>query len=138
MASSSSAAFLYHIYFQSVEPLMALTGAFVTHFTPAQFVNIMSPAAFTIDSIPPTIQLLLSNLASTYLLFALNEALVLRLSTDLNVWRAVIATYLICDAGHLYAVYASRPDLFWALSRWRSVDWTNLGVLWFDVVLRSA
>jgi hypothetical protein len=136
MESSPPVSVVYRVYFQTVEPLLALTGAYVSHFTPANFVNVMSPAAFAFDVVSPVIQLLLSTLASTYLLFSLNEALVLRLSADVNVWRAVTAACLICDAGHLYAIYVSRPDLFWALSRWRSADWTNMGILWFDVALR--
>src|SRR5438309_28017 len=89
-----------------IEPLMAINGAVITHFNPTKFLSVMSPAAFTIEGTPsslsssapvlfPAIQILLSSTASLYLLFGLNEGIVLRLTNDLNVWSCV--GYILCS-----------------------------------------
>jgi hypothetical protein len=53
----------------------------------------------------PESQIVCNQLASSYVLFALIEALVLRSTDDLKVWRAVVLALLVCDVGHIYAVW---------------------------------
>ena len=138
-------ALIYVHYFRTIEPILALVGAYLAHSSPGEFLQTMSPASFVMDdsslsssSSSQATQLLLSTLSATYFLFALNEALVLRATRNLSVWRSVQLSYMVCDVGHLYAIYVLCPSRFWAVAAWTARDWTNLGVLWFDVSLRAA
>ena len=69
-----------------------------------------------------------------YLLFAINEALVLRSTSDLRVWRTVLLGLLIADLGHLYSVRALGMDIYWNVLKWNKMDFGNVG---FVVSLHS-
>jgi hypothetical protein len=83
-------------------------------------------------------QVIFDNLAATYVLFAFNEAVVLRVTDDIRVWKAVIAGILCCDLVHLYASHnALGKDVFWNPQLWRQDDWVNDGTLYLGMVIRS-
>jgi len=130
---------LYRIFFLSIEPLLAFSGACLSHFHPYKFVASITPASIHTSPplvVTPTIQLLCTNIAALYLLFTINEAIVLRLSNDINVWRAVIAGMLISDFGHLYGVYAADPARATEWGMWVMEEWFNVLTLSFGAVVR--
>src|SRR5436190_1542401 len=92
----------YRFFFLFLEPLLALAGAYVAHFQPQQYLHLTSPSTFSASSpVPLATQVVLSQLANLYFLFAVNEALVLRATADLRVWRTVLVALLVADVGHL-------------------------------------
>ncbi len=52
-------------------------------------------------------------LTNVYVLFALNEALVLRSILDIKVWRTIQELLMIVDFGHLCIVFGLGADVRW-------------------------
>jgi len=125
----------YQILFLYFEPFMAFGGAILCHFKPALFLNTMSPTAIY----APSNQVIYDQVAATYTLFAFNEAVVLRVTNDLRVWKTILLGILVCDIIHLYASYtALGAATFWDPRLWRWGDAINLGSLWGQAVIRVA
>ena len=125
----------YRLLFLYFEPFMAFTGAIICLFNPTLFLNGMSPTAVY----APSNQVIFDQLAGTYTLFAFNEAVVLRVTNDIRVWKAILVGILICDMIHLYASYtALGATVFWDPRLWRLEDTINLGTLWGQSVVRIA
>jgi len=125
----------YRILFLYFEPFMAFFGAVICHFDPTRFLNTMSPTAVY----APSNQVIFDQVAATYTLFAFNEAVVLRVTNELRVWKTIMIGILICDAIHLYASYvALGPAAFWDPRLWRLEDAVNLGILWGQSAFRIA
>lgn len=126
---------IYRAVFLYFEPVAAFFGACLLHFRPTMFLNTMAPVAkYAADN-----QVIYDQLAATYTLFALNEAIVLRVTNDLRVWKAILGGILICDAIHLYGSWAALGGaVFWDPRNWRAEDWANLGSLWAQSAVRAA
>ncbi|RSM15080.1 hypothetical protein CDV31_005160 [Fusarium ambrosium] len=126
---------LYRLLFLYLEPLLAIGAAIQTHFAPKIFLNTMSQTS----EYAPDNQVIYDQVAALYTLFAFNEAVLLRLTNDIRVWKGVFIGIFICDILHLYASWASLgADVFWNPSAWRVEDWANLGALWGLGVVRVA
>lgn len=127
--------FAYRALFLYFEPFAALFGAVLLHFRPQLFLNTMSPIArYASDN-----QVIYDQLSATYTLFAFNEAVLLRVTKDLRVWKALLVGILVCDAIHLYGSWAALGgDVFWDVRSWRAEDWANLGSLWGQGAFRVA
>lgn len=52
-----------------------------------------------------TSQIVYDQLASTYLLFAFIEGVLLRVVDDIKTWRWIVFGLALCDAGHIYAAW---------------------------------
>lgn len=129
---------VYRALFLYFEPLAALLGTFTLHVYPSTFLNGMCQGSrYASDN-----QIIYDQLAGTYMLFAFNEAVVLRLTRDMLVWRAIIIGTLLCDALHIYASWtALGSSVFWDPRAWRVEDWSdwiNLGSLWGQAAIRVA
>lgn len=127
--------FAYRALFLYFEPFAAFFGSLLLHFRPEIFLNTMTPVAkYAADN-----QVIYDQLAATYTLFAFNEAVILRLTKDLRVWKALLVGILVCDAIHLYGSWAALGgDVFWDARSWRAEDWVNLGSLWGQAAIRVA
>jgi hypothetical protein len=127
--------FAYRALFLYFEPLAALSGALLLHFRPEVFLNTMSPVA----KYAPDNQVIYEQVAATYTLFAFNEAVILRITNDLRIWKALLIGILICDAIHLYGSWVALGGaIFWDIRSWRAEDWANLGTLWGQAAVRVA
>ncbi|KAF7557837.1 hypothetical protein G7Z17_g355 [Cylindrodendrum hubeiense] len=127
--------FAYRALFLYFEPFSALGGSALLHFFPSLFLNTMSLTA----QYAPDNQVIYDQLAATYVLFAFNEAVVLRLTNDIRVWRAILMGILLCDAIHLYGSWSALGSaVFWDPRAWRPEDWVNLGALWGQGFVRLA
>ncbi|EKG17114.1 hypothetical protein MPH_05686 [Macrophomina phaseolina MS6] len=127
----------YTLFFLTVEPASALVGAFYAAFRPAIYLQLTHrPSAA--PSVPIGTQVALKQLANLYLLFALNEAIVLRATADLRVWRALLFCLLVADFGHLYSLSALGPAIYWHLARWNAMDWGNVAFVYLGASMRIA
>lgn len=125
---------LYRVLFLWFEPLAAFNGAILAHVYPTYFLRTMHATAIY-DS---THQVIFDQLAATYVLFAINEGIVLRLTNDIRIWRTMIAGILCCDLIHLYGSYnALGREVFFTPGLWRPDDWMNLSMLFVPIFLRS-
>ncbi|KAM0263142.1 hypothetical protein ACHAQJ_001295 [Trichoderma viride] len=127
--------FAYRALFLYFEPFAAFFGSLLLHFRPVTFLNTMSPVA----KYAPDNQVIYDQLAATYILFAFNEAVILRISNDLRVWKGILTGILVCDAIHLYGSWAALGGaVFWDPRVWRPEEWANLGTLWGQAAVRGA
>lgn len=79
----------------------------------------------------------MSQLANLYLGLGLLEALVLRATSELKVWRSFLLILLIADIGHLYSVAPVGTSIYWEYWRWNAIDWGNVGFVYFLAITRS-
>lgn len=77
-------------------------------------------------------------LANMYFVFAFNEALVLRATSDLRVWRVFLLGLLIADFGHIWSVNAFGLAFYYRFWEWNSIHWGNLGFVYVGASLRTA
>lgn len=130
--------FIYRFVFLYFEPVAALAGSALLHWSPQLFLTTMSP----VTAYVPSNQVVYDMLAATYVLFAFNEAVLLRQATrdnNLTTWKTVLTGILLCDAIHLYGSWgALGPAIFWNPLRWRWQDVVNLGSLWGQGAVRVA
>lgn len=78
----------------------------------------------------------MSQLANMYFFFALNEALVLRSTADLRVWRAVLFVLLVADIGHLYSMKESGLGVYYDVTSWNASHWGNIPWVYIGATLR--
>lgn len=124
---------ILHLY---LEPLMALNGAVLCILHPSTFLSTFSPTrGYTRSS-----QIIYDQLAATYVFLALVESVVLRSTSELPVWRAVMAALLVSDALHLLAGVRCMSDdgRLWAVAKWRVEDWMAVATLLVPGALRVA
>lgn len=130
----SAIALPYRLYFLYIEPVMTLTGAYLCIFQPLDFLARATPLQIT--EITPLTQLLITQIACLYIFHGLVEAIVLRLSKDLRVWKALAASILIADVGHLYSLYVAAPEALVNIQGWSSDERINYGILTLGLLLR--
>jgi hypothetical protein len=87
-------------------------------------------------TIPLSTSIVLSQLANLYLLFAINEALVLRSTSDLRVWKTVLFGLLLADFGHLYSVKDLGLEIYWNVLKWNRMDCGNVGFVYAGATMR--
>ncbi|KAI0025010.1 hypothetical protein F4780DRAFT_775483 [Xylariomycetidae sp. FL0641] len=127
----------YRLFFLIIEPMSALVGAFYAHFRQSEYLS-MTDALSAPQTLPTGTSVVMSQLANLYLLFALNEALVLRATGDLYVWRTLLFGLLVADFGHLYAVSAVGSWVFWDVTRYSAIDWGNVPFVYLGATMRLA
>jgi hypothetical protein len=96
----------YRLFFLTVEPLAALSGAVMIYYDPRQYLSLThAPSApSSSDTLPLSSNVVLLQLANLYTLFAFNEAFLLRCTSDLRVWKVILFGLLLADFGHLWSV----------------------------------
>jgi hypothetical protein len=135
----------YRIWFLYFEPAAALGGTYLCFFSSDRFLSGTVPlpaylAASSGSSVPmtPLLRMMLINIGALYVLFAIVEGVVLRLTREKSVWLAVLAAMLASDVGHIYAAYAIAPERIAQVLSWNSDEWVNYGTLIFGALLRLA
>ncbi|KAH9002281.1 hypothetical protein EDB86DRAFT_3063387 [Lactarius hatsudake] len=114
----------YRLFFLYVEPISALAGAY---YAASQFTRAV------VDT--PT-SMSLFQLANLYLLFALNEHLVLSSTSSLKTWRRLLSCLLIADFGHLATMSPAGPEIFWNVWRWNAMAWGSVGFVYLGATIR--
>ncbi|KAI9819481.1 MAG: hypothetical protein M1827_006929 [Pycnora praestabilis] len=154
LTETPSITLIYRLYFTTIEPLLALTGSYLAIFRPRQFLDLTAPASLLPSStnssddggaVSPLIRLLLMDISILYIFFALNLAILLRVCSDMRVWRTLLSTALFSDVGHLgRAWWAMELGFegggmkFWDMRQWGSGEWGSLGTLWLGLGMRVA
>lgn len=128
---------IYRLFFLIIEPISALVGAYYAHFRQEEYLR-LTHAGSAPASIPLGTSIVLSQLANMYLFFALNEALVLRSTSDLRVWKTVLFCLLVGDLGHLYTVRELGLPIYWSFSQWNAIDWGNIPFVYLGATMRIA
>ena len=128
----------YRLFFLYIEPVSALVGAYFAFFDQAFYLALTHSPSAPSGPIPASTQIVLSQLSNLYFFFAMNEALVLRSTKDLRVWKTLLFGLLIADLGHLWSVKAVGWDIYWRVENWNAIDWGNIGFVYAGAAMRSS
>ena len=122
MAQSKIHSF-YRTWFTVVDPLSLIPTVSGILFTPEFMMDALLPGATP----NPDHAFLLHQLAAMYAFMAIVLAGVLRATSDIKVWRVVIAGVLLVDISILVSMYVSLEHQGrLGLENWRWQDWGNL------------
>lgn len=136
---SSHIAPIYRLWHLYIEPFSAFYGAVLCARSPTLYLSVMSPQANLSHYNPQIHQIILDQLAATYLLFAFNQGVVLRVADgNLQLWRVMLAGMLLCDVVHVWATSKALGDALFVPAAWRFYDWVNVVMLIIPVVLRAS
>ena len=127
---------VYKYFFLYIEPLSAFIGAYYAFFEPQTYLDLTHSISSPKQGIPVSTHIILTQLSNLYFLFALNEALVLRATSDLRVWRTVLFCLLLADLGHLYSVSALGWDIYVNFMRWNAINWGNVAFVYAGAAMR--
>lgn len=130
--------FIYKLFFLYIEPVSALAGAYYAAFRPDDYLRDLSLAGAQPHLLTLTTQstMVLLQLANLYLLFALNEHLVLSSTDSLKTWRRLLFVLLIADFGHLVSMAPLGADAFWRIDRWNAMVWGSVGFVYAGASMR--
>lgn len=143
----------YRLFFLYLEPLSTLVGAYYAWFQPHTYLSLTHAASAPSPTVNPSVfsfftstssalvpigtHVVLRQLANLYFAFTLNEALVLRATDDLRVWRTLLFGLLVADFGHLYSCALLGWDYFYDVANWNSIAWGNIGFVYAGATLRT-
>lgn len=94
----------YQAFFLYIEPISTIIGAYYAWFQPQYYLDLThaSSAPSHILGVPVGTEVVLRQLANLYFAFTLNEALVLRATNDIRVWKTLLSGLLVADFGRTY------------------------------------
>lgn len=135
--SQLSPAIIFRIVMLYYEPFAAIAGAILVLSCPTSVLSGILPPNTSI-TLTPIHHFLITNIASLWLFFGVVEAIVLRLTSDLKIWSAVVGAMIFSDLGYLYARQRVVPawNIYWRVDRWRWEDWVNIGSTILILVMR--
>jgi uncharacterized membrane protein len=136
-AAAYSLPLAYRLFFLVIEPVMALVGAYYAYFNKNEYLR-LTHAASAPSPIPLGTSIAMSQLANLYLFFAINEALVLRSTSDVRVWKTVLFCLLVGDIGHLYTVRELGAGIYWSFTKWNAMDLGNIPFVYLGATTRLA
>lgn len=139
MGKLTSVPFLpYRLFFLYIEPFSALLGALYAA-RPAEYLSLLtlSTSGVANSTIPSTqVKMSLYQLSNLYLLFALNEHLVLSSTTSRRTWNRLLFCLLIADFGHLVTMAPLGLDAFWKVWEWNAMLWGSVGFVYIGATMR--
>jgi hypothetical protein len=127
----------YQVFFLYIEPIATLVGAYYAFFQPEIYLQLIQSSRIAgILAMPTATLVALRGLGNMYLAFALSEALVLRASYDMKVWRIFLLVLLIADFGHLYSCLPLGLEVYYDVMKWNAIDWGNIGFVYAGATIR--
>ncbi|KAE9409152.1 hypothetical protein BT96DRAFT_582599 [Gymnopus androsaceus JB14] len=138
--SLSTIPFPYTMFFLYIEPISALAGFYYAAFKPYDYLNDLSLSGTIVKPTTPLVttqtNMALLQLANLYLLFALNEHLVLSSTTSIKTWRRLLFCLLVADFGHLATMAPLGTDVFWKVWEWNAMVWGSVGFVYIGASMR--
>ncbi|KAJ4252976.1 hypothetical protein NW762_010885 [Fusarium torreyae] len=126
----------YRIWFTWVDPMTLIPTVYALIFTPEIMLDGLIP--LSMSPYNPDQAFFFHQLAALYAFTAVILAGVLRASSDIKVWRIVIAGVLMIDIAILMSVYASMEQQGrLELSKFRWQDWGNYVFTGWVAVIRT-
>ncbi|KAF9741912.1 hypothetical protein PMIN03_013032 [Paraphaeosphaeria minitans] len=116
----------YRIIYLYIEPISTFVGAVYAHHFQSTYLQLQHADSAPLEPLPLGTSIVLTQLANLYLLLCINEALVLRATTDLKVWKTFLFGLLVADFGHLYSVHLVGSWVYWRFWDWNAIDMGNV------------
>lgn len=132
--------FPYKLFFLYIEPISALAGAYYAALEPKAYLHDLSlpTSRPTITTLPTQTMMSLLQLSNLYLLFALNEHLVLSSTSSVKTWKRLLFCLLVADFGHLATMAPLGLDVFWKVWEWNAMVWGSVGFVYMGASMRIA
>ena len=128
---------LYRLFFLYIEPIATAVGAYYAALDQTAYMHLTLPSVTS--AVAPRESTVLYQLANLYFVFALNEALVLRATSDVRVWKVFLFGLLLADFGHLASVGGVIGwEVYYRFWEWNSMYWGNLGFVYVGAAMRSS
>lgn len=127
---------IYKYFFLYIEPIATVVGAYYSALQQQTYLDLTHATSSPANGIPISTQIVLTQLSNLYLCVAINEALVLRATSDLKVWRTLLICLLIADFGHLYSVNVAGWHVYWNVLSWNAIDWGNVAFVYVGATMR--
>lgn len=127
---------LYRCLYLYIEPVSTFIGAVYAHLFQSTYLQLTHADSAPFESVPLGTSIVMTQLANLYLLLCINEALVLRATTDLAVWKTFLFGLLVADFGHLYSVHQVGSWVYWRFWDWNSIDVGNIPFVYFLAATR--
>ena len=128
---------IYTLFFLWIEPVATAAGAYYAHFQQDEYMRLTMSSPTAMLGVSTRESIVLEQLANLYFVFALNEALVLRATSDIRVWKTFLLGLLIADFGHIYSVNLVGPEVYYRFWEWNSMYWGNLGFVYVGAAMRT-
>lgn len=129
---------IYQLFFLYIEPISTIVGAYYAWFQPQYYLDLTHHASAPgLLGVPIGTEVVLRQLGNLYLAFTLNEALVLRVTSDLRVWRTLLFGLLVADFGHLYSCFPLGLDYYYDIRNWNAIAWGNIAFVYCGATLRT-
>ncbi|KAI0941043.1 hypothetical protein AcV7_002698 [Taiwanofungus camphoratus] len=135
---------LYRLFFLYIEPISAVIGAYYAGGRPAEYLAYLSSSNDMPASAPLTPTLIsLYQLSNLYLLFALNEHLVLSSTSSRRTWRRLLFCLLVADFGHLATMLPlarekGMVNVFLNPLQWTAMEWGSVGFVYVGASMRMS
>lgn len=127
----------YKLFFLYLEPISALAGAYYAFFKPEDYLRDLSlGGSLTGHPLSTQTNMVLTQLANLYLLFALNEHFVLSSTSSVKTWRRLLFGLLVADFGHLLSMAPLGSPVFWQVSEWNAMTWGSVAFVYLGASLR--
>lgn len=118
---------LYIFTLTTLEPIFALGGSLINFINPESYLRTLTSLSPPQPPIPyvPTTSFLYTQLCGAWLMFAFNEAVVLRLVDDLRLWRLLCWGMLLSDLCYCWscAEAVGGWENLVKVGRWGLEDW---------------
>ena len=129
--------FPYILFFHWIEPVATLAGAYYAWLQPTEYLSLThAVSAPGLLGLPVGTKVALRQLGNLYVAFALNEALVLRATNDLKVWRVFLLVLLIADFGHLFGCFPLGFKTYYDFANWNAMAYGNYLFVYFGAATR--
>jgi hypothetical protein len=114
---------LYRVTFNWIEPFLASAGALQAYFFPQSLQEIETPSILY----HPNLQPLFTQRTGSWLLLAFNDAVTLRATRDVRIWRLILAAGLLSDLFYTLSILEERGAArFWNPVVWDGNDWITI------------
>lgn len=130
--------FPYKLFLLYIEPLSTIGGAVYAGFLPKTYLRDLMPTNDTQIVLSSPVLISLYQLSNLYLLFALNEYLVLSSTDNVKTWNRLLFGLLVADFGHLLTLAPLGTDVYWKVWEWNLMMWGSVGFVYLGATTRMS
>ncbi|KAH7135329.1 hypothetical protein B0J11DRAFT_518141 [Dendryphion nanum] len=141
MTSSSSPPIpsFYHIFFSSIDPLIALSAIYFNFFDPETSLGSMFPPSDPSFVITPLHTLILHQLGGAFFTIIFLQVVLLRYTKDVQIWKIFQTSILLMDFAMFFSIWmALKSQNRCQVGRIRWEEWGNIGITGFVTITRIA
>ncbi|KAF1957946.1 hypothetical protein CC80DRAFT_491269 [Byssothecium circinans] len=136
--ASSPVPTIYRLFFTYMDPLMCISGAYLSFFEPESILATTFPRTHNWAQVTPSHAVLLDQAGGAYVMMAFLMITMLRYTNDLNIWKIFQFSILMTDFALYYAFWKglkAQGRLGLESLRWE--EWGTLGLVGSGTVLRT-